>query len=176
MVYGFVKQSEGHVKIYSEHGVGTALKIYLPRAETPAVPVAVRAPAGALPTGKEMILLVEDDRLVRINTEAQLLALGYTVITAENAAEAVDKIVEGLRPDLLFTDIVMPGKINGFELAKMLRGWLPDLKALFMSGYTQGATMLPDGTPVSPAHFLGKPFRRAELAAKIRGALGEPVA
>jgi PAS domain S-box-containing protein len=176
MVYGFVKQSEGHVKIYSERGVGTALKLYLPRAETPVAPIAARAPAGALPTGKEMILLVEDDRLVRINTEAQLLALGYTVVTAENAAEAVDKIVEGLRPDLLFTDVVMPGKINGFELAKMLRGWLPDLKALFMSGYTQGATTLPDGTPVSAAHFLGKPFRRAELAAKIREVLGEPVA
>jgi PAS domain S-box-containing protein len=173
MVYGFVKQSEGHVKIYSERGVGTSVKLYLPQASTTALPAAVRAPAGALPTGTETILLVEDDRLVRTNTEAQLNALGYTVVTAESAAEALDRIVDGLRPDLLFTDVVMPGKVNGFELAAQIRGWLPELKALFMSGYTQGATTLPDGTPVAAAHFLGKPFRRAELAAKIRAALGE---
>jgi CheY-like chemotaxis protein len=175
MVYGFVKQSGGYVMIYSEPGVGTAVKLYLPKADavSAAAPEEPSAPP-LLPTGSETILLVEDDRLVRVNTETQLARLGYTVVSADNAADAVAKVAAGLNPTLLFTDVVMPGRLNGFELAQQLRGRLPGLKVLFTSGYTQGATLLPDG--VSAGNFLGKPFRRHDLAVKIREALDKPAA
>src|SRR5215216_1807457 len=175
MVYGFVKQSSGHVKIYSEPGHGTAVKLYLPKADAlPATAAQEESAPPLLPTGTETILLVEDDRLVRVNTETQLVALGYTVVTAENAADAVAKVAAGLEPALLFTDVVMPGRVNGFELAQQLQERLPDLKVLFTSGYTQGATLLPEG--VSVGNFLGKPFRRRDLAAKIRETLDKPAA
>src|SRR5262249_24510896 len=122
MVYGFLKQSGGHVRIYSEVGIGTTVNLYLPRSDMPAETPAMRVtPLRALPTGGESILLVEDDPLVRKHTESQLVALGYQVLAAENAAEAIALIEKGTKPDLLFTDIVMPGAMNGRQLADKLR-------------------------------------------------------
>jgi PAS domain S-box-containing protein len=177
MVYGFVKQSGGHARIYSELGVGTVVRLYLPRSHVPAEATAVRhKAAGALPTGGETILLVEDDPLVRKHTEHQLLALGYRVVAAENAAEALDRVKEGTMPDLLFTDIVMPGEMNGRELAEELRERWPGLKVLYTSGFSHGMLDTPLGGQVAPKHLLGKPFRRRDLATKVREVLDEAAA
>ncbi len=177
MVYGFVKQSGGHARIYSEVGVGTAVRLYLPRAHEPAAAATVRQKTtGELPTGGETILLVEDDSLVRKHTASQLLALGYRVVAAENAAEAIDRVNRGTIPDLLFTDIVMPGLMNGRELAEQLRERWPGLKVLYTSGFSHGMLDTPLGAQVAPQHLLGKPFRRRDLATKVREVLDEAAA
>ena len=140
MVYGFVKQSDGHVRIYSEVGVGTVVRLYLPRSKelATAVPTPAAAPA-ELPTGTETILLVEDDALVRTYAAAQLRALGYRVVAAENAQRAIEAVEQGCVPDLLFTDMIMPGGMNGRDLAERLRRLRPGLKVLYTSGYAHGA-------------------------------------
>jgi signal transduction histidine kinase len=177
MVYGFVKQSGGHARIYSEVGVGTVVRLYLPRSDVPAAATAIRQrPAGELPTGGETILLVEDDPLVRKHTQTQLLALGYRVVAAENAVEALDRANEGTMPDLLFTDIVMPGPMNGRELAEQLRERWPGLKVLYTSGFSHGMLDMPLGGQAPPKHLLGKPFRRRDLATKVREVLDEAAA
>lgn len=177
MVYGFVKQSDGHVRIYSEVGVGTVVRLYLPRSKD--VATAVPAPAAApaeLPTGTETILLVEDDALVRTYASAQLRALGYRVVAAENAQRAIEAVEQGCAPDLLFTDMIMPGGMNGRDLAERLRRFRPGLKVLYTSGYAHGAI---DGAPDNAApvgHLLGKPYRRRGLASKVREVLDEQAA
>lgn len=175
MIYGFVKQSGGHVTIYSEPGMGTVVRLYFPRSDAPSlVPTLLERDDSILPTGNETILLVEDDPLVRAHTEKQLVALGYRVHVAEKAVQALDLIGGGLKPDLLFTDIVMPGGKNGPQLATEVRKQLPHIKVLFTSGYTQGAIV--QGEDKAPGtNFLAKPFRRAELAAKIRNILEEKI-
>jgi PAS domain S-box-containing protein len=174
MVYGFIKQSEGHVRIYSEVGVGTVVRLYLPRSRDVAVP-AVAAPA-ALPTGTETILLVEDNSLVRTFASAQLAALGYRVVAAEDARRALEMVEHGCAPDLLFTDVIMPGGMNGRELAEQLRRRRPGLKVLYTSGYAHGA-MTGEAAGAAPVtHLLGKPYRRRDLATKVREALDETAA
>ena len=119
MVYGFVKQSGGHVKIYSEVGIGTAVKLYLPRVAGEAgVARGAAARSDSLPTGDETVLLVEDDPMVRANTKAQLDMLGYRVTTAENAAEALAIVSDEFLPDLVLTDIYSAGEdpIDGVTL------------------------------------------------------------
>jgi CheY-like chemotaxis protein len=174
MVYGFVKQSEGHVRIYSEVGVGTVVRLYLPRSsELPAAAPAPVAASAELPMGTETILLVEDDSLVRSYAAAQLRSLGYSVIAAENAQRAIAEVEQGCAPDLLFTDMIMPGGMNGRELAEHLRQRQPGLKVLYTSGYAHGAI---DGRPDSTGtvrHLLGKPYRRRGLATKVREVLDE---
>ena len=175
MVYGFIKQSEGHVRIYSEVGVGTVVRLYLPRSRDAAVP-SVTTPPVELPTGTETILLVEDDALVRAYASAQLAALGYRVVAAEDARRAIEMVEHGCAPDLLFTDMIMPGGMNGRELAEHLRRRHPGLKVLYTSGYAHGAmTGEPAGT-VQVRHLLGKPYRRHDLATKVREVLDEPAA
>jgi PAS domain S-box-containing protein len=177
MVYGFVKQSGGHARIYSEPGVGTVVRLYLPRSDVPAQAAGVRPKtASDLPTGGETILLVEDDPMVRGHTETQLVALGYRVISAENAHDAIDRVNNGTMPDLLFTDIVMPGSMNGRQLAERLRERWPTLKVLYTSGFSHGMLDAPLGGTVAAKHLLGKPFRRRDLAAKVREVLDEPEA
>jgi CheY-like chemotaxis protein len=173
MVYGFVKQSDGHVRIYSEPGIGTIVRLYLPRAD--AAPVRARQTAEAaaeLPRGEETILVVEDDGMVRAHTGAQLAALGYVVVAAENATEAMARAEDGLVPDLLFTDIVMPGGMNGFELAERLRERWPRLRVLYTSGFAHGAAPLDQQVPAK--YMLSKPFRRRDLASRVRQVLDEP--
>ena len=176
MVYGFVQQSGGHTRIYSEVGVGTVVRLYFPRADVPAEVAATRQRAVSdLPTGAETILLVEDDPLVRKHTQTQLLELGYHVISAENAAEALDRVQEEGVPDLLFTDIVMPGTMNGRDLADELRARWPTLKVLYTSGFSHGMLDTPLGG-LAGQHLLGKPFRRRDLATKVREVLDEAAA
>jgi PAS domain S-box-containing protein len=175
MVYGFVKQSGGHVRITSDVGVGTVVRLYLPRsAEVQAAASVVAPGARDLPRGSETILFVEDDPMVREHTGKQIVGLGYAVITAENALEAVQLADDGYVPDLLFTDVVMPGGMNGRQLALKLRERWPNLRVLYTSGYAHGQLTI-DGESVPSKYVLGKPYRRADLAAKLREILDEPV-
>ncbi len=174
MVYGFVKQSGGHARIYSEVGIGTVVRIYLPRsAAVMAAAAAAPTTAPRLPTGSETILFVEDDPMVREHTGRQIVGLGYAVLAAENGADALAMVDDGFVPDLLFTDVVMPGGMNGRQLALRLRERWPRLRVLYTSGYAHGALTI-DGEAVPNKYVLGKPYRRRDLAAKLREVLDEP--
>jgi CheY-like chemotaxis protein len=172
MVYGFVKQSGGHISIYSERGIGTSVKLYFPPVDRAvAEDLNVSNARDELLTGTERVLLVEDEPLVRANTERQLMLLGYNVVVAASGVEALKLYDDGFRPDLLLTDVIMAGGMNGRELAERLAKLSPGLRVLFMSGYTSGVLAntgsgIPEGT-----HFLGKPFRRSQLAKAVREAL-----
>ena len=170
MVYGFVKQSNGHIKIYSEEGHGTTIKIYLPRAGSEAdAAVTAQAPT-ALEGGTETILVVEDDPLVRNYVATQLNSLGYTTLTAANATEALEYI-DGVKSfDLLFTDVIMPGSINGRQLADEAKRRRPGLKVLYTSGYTENA-IVHHGRLDPGVMLLPKPYRKADLARMVRTAL-----
>jgi CheY-like chemotaxis protein len=175
-IYGFIKQSGGHVNIYSEVGHGTVVRLYIPRAAAPSLaPSLPTDNVASLPHGKERILFVEDDAIVRTHTEFQLWELGYQVTTAANPNDAIKLAKLTGRPDLLITDLVMPGTMNGRELAERLRETWPDLPVICVSGYTDG--LMADFTEgmSDGMHFLAKPFRRRELAVKIREALETPV-
>ena len=169
MVYGFAKQSGGHVKIYSEEHRGTTIRLYLPPAQT-AEQVAAE-PDIALPTGHETILVVEDDPLVRSFVLAQLQSLGYTTLSAARGREAL-AIVDGDQPfELLFTDVIMPGGVSGRQLAEAVQAKRPSVRVLYTSGYTDNA-ILEHGQLLSEALLLlPKPYRRAELAQMVRRAL-----
>jgi PAS domain S-box-containing protein len=174
-IYGFIKQSGGHVQIYSEVGHGTVVRLYIPRAESPSiVPDLPSKEVEELPTGTETILLVEDDKLVREHTERQLASLGYQVMTATGPEEAMKIASVNGKPDLLLTDIIMPGGQNGRELAARMRERWADLKVLCTSGYTDGAIPEFDKSLAEGLHFLQKPFRRKDLALKVREALDAP--
>jgi len=171
-IYGFMKQSGGHIKIYSEVGHGTVVRLYIPRADGPAIVPEIHFDIGeGLPRGTESILLVEDDRIVRDHTETQLIELGYRVTTAASADEALKLSRLTGRPDLLITDVVLAGGMNGRQLAQKMRDRWPDLRVLCVSGYTDG--VLPeviDGLS-DGMYFLAKPFRRRDLALKLREAI-----
>jgi PAS domain S-box-containing protein len=169
MVYGFVKQSAGHIKIYSEEGHGTTIKMYLPPgAATSLASRAASAPA--LEGGHETILVVEDDRLVRDYVLTQLRSLGYVTLEAANAAEALAIVKAGHEFDLLFTDVIMPGALNGRQLADKLQEIKPGLKVLFTSGYTENA-IIHHGRLDTGVLLLAKPYRKSEIAVMIRTAL-----
>ena len=171
MIYGFAKQSGGHIKIYSEVGHGTVARLYIPRAVAPSlVPSLPEVKPELLPGGSETILLVEDDKLVRAHTEGQLAGLGYRVTAVASADEALQLSRLTGRPDLLLTDVMMPGKMNGRQLALRMREHWPELKVLYTSGYTDGAlSEFIEGA--EELRFLSKPFRRRDLAVKVREAL-----
>ncbi|MEZ5959846.1 MAG: ATP-binding protein [Hyphomonadaceae bacterium] len=171
-VFGFVRQSGGHVKLYSEPRHGTTVKIYLPRfygAEEVAAPV---DPAVIRDGSKsETVLVVEDDPRVRAFSTEALRELGYSVLTAENGPDALRQIDAGARIDLLFTDMVMP-EMNGRQLAEAALGRLPGLKVLFTTGYAPNAAVH-NGVLEPTAAHLHKPFTLDQLAAKVRAALDE---
>ncbi|TGN82691.1 PAS domain S-box protein [Bradyrhizobium yuanmingense] len=169
MVYGFIKQSAGHIKIYSEEGHGTTIKMYLPPGKTPTAVGEGVTPA-TIEGGHETILVVEDDRLVRDYVLAQLHALGYVTLQAANAAEALAIVAAGKPFDLLFTDVIMPGKMNGRQLADELMKTRPDLKVVYTSGYTENA-IIHHGRLDSGVMLLAKPYRKSDLARIIRKAL-----
>lgn len=169
MVYGFIKQSAGHIKIYSEERHGTTIKMYLPPGKTPTVVGEGVTPA-SIEGGHETILVVEDDRLVRDYVLAQLHSLGYATLQAANAAEALAIVAAGEPFDLLFTDIIMPGKMNGRQLADELQKTRPDLRVLYTSGYTENA-IIHHGRLDSGVLLLAKPYRKSDLARIIRRAL-----
>jgi PAS domain S-box-containing protein len=170
MVYGFVKQSGGHIKIYSEEGHGTSIKLYLPRASDLGLPAAEAAPAAAQEGGQECILVVEDDRMVREHVVAQLNNLGYRTLAAADAAAALALLDGGAEPDLLFTDVIMPGGINGRLLADQALRRRPGLKVLFTSGYTETA-IVHHGRLDPGVLLLAKPYRKIDLARMVRKAL-----
>ena len=169
MVYGFVKQSAGHIKIYSEEGHGTTIKIYLPPG-TGASLASEAATVPAIPGGHETILVVEDDRLVREYVLTQLHSLGYVTLDAANAAEALAIVEANHKFDLLFTDVIMPGAMNGRQLANEMQKSKPALKVLFTSGYTENA-IIHHGRLDSDVLLLTKPYRKSDLAGMIRKAL-----
>jgi len=175
MVYGFVKQSNGHIAIYSEPGLGTTVRMYLPAdASGRAAAVQSSMADDAMPSGDETVLVTEDDPFVRSYAVACLEGLGYTVVTAGDSREAIARLADGANPDILFTDIVMPGGINGWELAQEARKIRPGLKVLLTSGYALD-TLIASGRLSATMPILNKPYRRADLARSLREALDAPV-
>jgi PAS domain S-box-containing protein len=171
MVYGFVKQSRGHVKIYSEVGHGTSIKLYLPRADAAAADDAPQsARLAANPRGTETILVVEDSTTVRHVTVGILRALGYTVHEAEDGHAALAILKQPLAIDLLFTDLIMPNGINGQELVRQARALRPGLRALFASGYSE-QFLNNRGPAEGDVPLLNKPYRTRALAEAVRGVL-----
>jgi len=170
MVYGFIKQSGGHVNLYSEVGHGTSVRMYLPRVKSEHQLNQINIEDNSVVSGSELILLVEDDILVRSYANALLTELGYSVIQAENGHQALDIIKSQAKIDLLFTDVVMPGGMNGKELADLASQVRPGLKVLFTSGYTE-STIIHNGRLDPGVQLLSKPYRRSELAKKIRNVI-----
>ena len=172
MVYGFVKQSNGHVSIYSEPGLGTTVRIYLPNV-TPNASRSSSQPAAdeeALPRGNETILVVEDDPFVRSSVILKVESLGYKVVLAVDGREAVMKLRTNPEIDMLFTDIVMPGGMSGWEVAELAQQMRPGLPSVFTSGYALEA-LVDQGRAPMKSIVLTKPYRKAELAHRLREAL-----
>jgi signal transduction histidine kinase len=172
MVHGFANQSGGHVMIDSEIGQGTIVRLYLPRT------AGEDAPLDAMPDrevsgGDETILLVEDNDLVRTHTESMLRGLGYRVIAAADGPEALLLLREGLRPDLLLTDVVLPLGMTGRDVADAAARLVGGLRVLFTSGYS-GDVLLENGRVSPGVELMSKPFRRAELARRIRARMSSP--
>ena len=170
MVFGFVKQSGGHIKIYSEEGHGTSVKMYLPRATGLNQTAAEAAVSANVEGGHEIVLVVEDDSLVRRYVMTQIESLGYTTFEAANAREALQIIDGAPALDLLFTDVIMPGEMNGRQLVDEALKRRPSLKTLYTSGYTENA-IVHHGRLDSGVLLLAKPYRKTELARMLRLAL-----
>jgi CheY-like chemotaxis protein len=170
MVYGFVRQTGGMVKLESEDGRGTVVRLYLPRAAGQAACKPELVQAAGAPGGQETILVVEDDALVRGYVVAQLGSLGYTTLVAGDAAAALAVVDRGAAFDLLFTDLIMPGRMNGRELADAVRTRRPDVKVLYTSGYSDDA-LVHEGHLDPGIALLTKPYRKQELSRKIREVL-----
>jgi CheY-like chemotaxis protein len=175
MVYGFVAQSRGHVRIRSELGHGTMVELYLPRLAAAAEIAEVAPRLVSTPAGSEKILVVEDDDLVLKHVMMLLKSLGYRATSARDGAQALAALKATGDFDLLLTDVMMPGGINGFQLADEAHELYPDLPVLLSSGYTD-ATIPQAASPNHNFHLLKKPYRRQDLATKLRTALRrEPV-
>lgn len=170
MVYGFTKQSGGHVKIYSEPGTGTVVKLYLPRAQGKGRSQEIVPSARAITGGTERILLVEDNHLVRNHVAAQLEALGYQVTTVGNGPEALERLRRSQPIDLLLTDLVVPGGMTGRRLADEARKLRPGMAILLTSGYPSQA-LIQNGTLKQGMPLLQKPYRRHDLARRVRQTL-----
>jgi CheY-like chemotaxis protein len=173
-VYGFVKQSGGHVKIYSELGQGTCVKIYLPRlahaARIEAPDEQTSIPEAA---AEETILVVEDDDDVRAYSVEILRELGYRVIEAHDGPSAMRLLERQFRVDLLFTDVVLPGGMTGAQVAAQARGIKPDLKVLFTTGYARNA-IVHHGRLDRGVQLITKPFSMSDLATRVRDILDRP--
>ncbi|CAN7729710.1 response regulator [Caballeronia sp. LjRoot34] len=166
MVYGFMKQTGGHIKLYSEPGQGTTVKLYLPRSMEDEA-VRVEAANDPVTGGRETILVVEDDPNVRATAVDMLTQLGYRVLKAVDAQSALSVLESGVHVDLLFSDVVMPGPMRSVELARRAKEMLPALEVLFTSGYTENAIV--HGGRLDPGvALISKPYRRDALARKVR--------
>lgn len=168
-VYGYVKQLGGHVKIYSEVDHGTTIKIYLPRTRQPEEALAP-APLMPIKMGQETVLVVEDDEIVRAGVVDMLSDLGYRILQAGNAEAALAIVNSGAAIDILFTDVVMPGQIKTRDLVRQAQARLPNLAVLYTSGYTENA-IIHNGRLDADVLLISKPYRREELARKLRTAL-----
>ncbi|QXT41170.1 hybrid sensor histidine kinase/response regulator [Gymnodinialimonas ceratoperidinii] len=170
MVYGFIQQSGGHVKIASEEGDGTTVRVYLPKTDREEE-VEQSSSEGEAPKGNgEIVLVVEDEDAVRQTAVDQLRDLGYSVLTAENADNALAIVNSGVKIDVLFTDVVMPGNLRSPELAKLAKERLPDIGVLFTSGYTQNE-IIRAGRLEGGVELLSKPYSRERLSRKIHEVL-----
>jgi CheY-like chemotaxis protein len=173
-VYGFVRQSNGHVKIYSELGEGTTIKIYLPRligCDKEAAELSAKSPTVVRGAG-ETILVVEDEPDLRAYTTEALCDLGYRVLEAADGREALEIVHKHPEIQLLFTDVVLRGGMNGRAIADEVARCRPGLPVLFTTGYTSNA-IVHHGRLDPGMHLIGKPFTYAELAAKVRSMLDE---
>jgi PAS domain S-box-containing protein len=172
MVYGFAKQSNGHVAIYSEPSLGTTVRIYLPATASKAGKPRIETPTKdeALPirlqVRQETVLVVEDDPFVRTYAVNCLASLGYRVVEALDGGDALKKLSDGVNADILFTDVVMPGGISGWELAERARQAWPALRVLLTSGYAL-ETLAANGRLPSGLAILNKPYRKADLAHRL---------
>ncbi|MDR7049005.1 PAS domain S-box-containing protein [Duganella sp. 3397] len=174
MVFGFVKQSGGHVNIYSEVGSGTTVKLYLPRCLEEEDACVAEPEAGAVVGGNETVLVVEDDEGVRETAVELLRQLGYSVLKAADATAALSILDSGIGIDLLFTDVVMPGPLRSTDLVRLARQKTPGLAVLYTSGYAENAIV--HGGRLEPGvQLLGKPYSREALARKVRQVLTGPV-
>jgi CheY-like chemotaxis protein len=169
MVYGFVKQSGGHIKVYSEIDHGTTFKIYLPRTRQAETAVTERN-SGPATGGSETVLVVEDDPAVRETAVEMLSSLGYKVLKADNGQSALSILQSGIPIDMLFSDVVMPGPVQSPELATQARAIVPGIAVLFTSGYTQNA-IVHGGKLDEGVELISKPYRREDLARKVRQVL-----
>ena len=169
MVYGFVKQSGGNVRIYSEPGQGTTVRLYLPRSSAASDELVVTT-SGPARGGDEVILVAEDDDDVRATAVDMLTGLGYRVLKARDATSALSIIDSGMEIDLLFTDVVMPGPLRSPELARKARERLPGIAVLFTSGYTENA-IVHGGRLDSGVELLSKPYSQDALGHKVRHVL-----
>lgn len=174
-VYGFVRQSAGHVKIYSELGEGTTVKVYLPRQRGEMDSVKIEDSPGTIARaiGKEVVLVVEDDDALRAYTTESLRELGYHVLEAASGAAALEVLAKDKDVDLMFTDVVMPGGVNGRQLADEVARRGLKLKLLFTTGYTRNA-IVHEGRLDPGIHLIGKPFSFQELASRVRARLDAP--
>ena len=171
MVYGLIKQSGGHIQVYSEVGHGTTIRMYLPRAAEEEALEAIEPEAtGPLSGGNETVLVVEDDEDVRATAVELLSELGYHVLRARDAASGWAIIESGVRIDLLFTDVVMPGPMQSRELARRAKERLPGIAVLFTSGYTENA-IVHGGRLDEGVELLSKPYTREDLARRVRQCL-----
>jgi PAS domain S-box-containing protein len=171
MVYGFVKQSNGHVGIYSEPGLGTTVRIYLPSMRAEAASLSTEESGVEMSRGRgETILVTEDDAFVQAYAVASIESLGYRVIAAANGHEALAKIEALPEISLLFTDIVMPGGMSGWELADRARRLRPGLKVLVTSGYAL-ESLAARGLIKPDLAFLTKPYRKPELSRRLQEVL-----
>jgi signal transduction histidine kinase/CheY-like chemotaxis protein len=176
MIYGFVKQSKGHIRIYSEVGHGTTAKIYLPRMtgadRVETVPAAVWAERAQMPAARsgEVVLMVEDDEDVLDSTVTLLRELGYAVLTARNGAEALEQLRASEKVDVLFTDVVLPQGMNGRKLAVEAAALRPALPVLFTTGYARNA-IIHNGQLDPDVQFLPKPYTQSDIAQKLRAML-----
>ena len=172
MVYGFVKQSGGHIRLDSEVGVGTTFSLYLPCASEGAADTHARpSDSGGVPRARdgEIVLAVEDDDAVRQIAVDALKELGYSVIEAPNGPAALEMLSRSRRVDLLFTDFAMPGGLNGRDLAVEAQSRRPEIKVLLTSAYTD--RLFAEAGTQLPMRFITKPYRERELAQAIRGVL-----
>ena len=170
MVYGFVKQTGGLVRIYSELNEGTTVKLYFPRYTGDQVAHSIDAVDKPLQRGQETILVVEDDTLILQQLLAQLTDLGYNVVTASAGSSALDIMRDRPDVDLLLTDVVLPGGMNGRQIAEAAQVICPGLKILYTSGYSRSA-IVNHGRLDPDINFLAKPYRQSELAEAVRKVL-----
>jgi signal transduction histidine kinase len=174
MVFGFVKQSGGHAKVYSEPGEGTTIRLYLPRAVGTAMPAVERSTAPVeLPRGSATVLVVEDDAAVRKVAVTMLRGLGYRVLEAADGEQALRVFGDNAADvDLLLTDVVLPGGMRGRDVAQRVNAIRPQVKVLYMSGYAENS-IIHNGRLEEGVQLIGKPFRREQLARKVAEVIGD---
>jgi len=172
MVFGFVSRSKGHIKAYTESGLGTTFKLYLPRAQDTSAVSEADTPLDVPPRGDEVVLIVDDEEGLLDITSESLTMLGYSVLTARNGQQALKQLEQEASIALLFSDVVMPGGIDGYELAEIASNLYPSLKTLLTSGYTKERVAEKSQTRLN-ADLLSKPYTLIDLAQRVRTALDE---